>query len=114
MFNDKFLLTQDVLRGEKTQTRRIVKDGTPFGNFEEMMKYAPYKAGEVVAVAQSYKAIYDENGKLELSRYGGIPNRGGRMLTLEERLTVTRLLSIRYWNEKEKARKNGTFITTQD
>ena len=57
---------------------------------------------------------YDENGKLELSRYGGIPNRGGRRLTLEERLTVTRLLSIRYWNEKEKARKNGTFITTQD
>ena len=54
MFNDKFLLTQAVLRGEKTQTRRIVKDGTPFGNFEEMMKYAPYKAGEIVAVAQCY------------------------------------------------------------
>ena len=58
--------------------------------------------------------FYDENGKLELSRYGGIPNRGGRMLTLEERLTVTRLLSIRYWNEKEKARKNETFTATQD
>ena len=60
MFNDKFLLTQAVLRGEKTQTRRIVKDGTPLMNFEETMKYAPYKMGEVVAVAQSYKAIYDE------------------------------------------------------
>ena len=60
MFNDKFLLTQAVLREEKTQTRRIVKDGTPLGNFEETMKYAPYKVGEVVAVAQSYKAIYDE------------------------------------------------------
>ena len=60
MFNDKFLLTQAVLRGEKTQTRRIVKDGTPLGNFEETMKHAPYKVGEVVAVAQSYKAIYDE------------------------------------------------------
>ena len=54
MFNDKYLLTQAVLRGEKTQTRRIVKDGTPLGNFEETMKYAPYKAGEVVAVAQCY------------------------------------------------------------
>lgn len=60
MFNDKFLLTQAVLRGEKTQTRRIVKDGTPLGNFEETMKHAPYKVGEIVAVAQSYKAIYDE------------------------------------------------------
>lgn len=48
MFNDKYLLTQAVLRGEKTQTRRIVKDGTPLGNFEETMKYAPYKVGEVV------------------------------------------------------------------
>ena len=60
MFNDKFILTQAVLRGEKTQTRRIVKDGTPLGDFEEAMKHAPYKVGEVVAVAQSYKAIYDE------------------------------------------------------
>ena len=60
MFNDKFLLTQAVLRGEKTQTRRIVKDGTPLGNFEETMKYAPYKVGEVVAVAQSYKIMYAE------------------------------------------------------
>ena len=60
MFNDKFLLTQAVLRGDKTQTRRIVKDGTPLGNFEETIKYAPYKVGEVVAVAQSYKIMYAE------------------------------------------------------
>lgn len=60
MFNDKYLLTQAVLRGDKTQTRRIVKDGTPLGNFEETMKYAPYKVGEVVAVAQSYKIMYAE------------------------------------------------------
>ena len=60
MFNDKYLLTQAVLRGEKTQTRRIVKDGTPLGNFEETMKYAPYKVGEVVAVVQSYKIMYAE------------------------------------------------------
>ena len=60
MFNDKYILTQAVLRGDKTQTRRIVKDGTPLGNFEETMKYAPYKVGEVVAVAQSYKIMYAE------------------------------------------------------
>ena len=60
MFNDEYLLTQAVLRGYKTQTRRIVKDDTPLGNFEETMKHAPYKVGEVVAVAQSYKIMYAE------------------------------------------------------
>lgn len=54
MFNDRYLLTQAVLRGEKTQTRRIVKDCKPLGNFEETMKYAPYKVGDTVAVAQCY------------------------------------------------------------
>lgn len=57
MFNDKYILTQAVLRGEKTQTRRIVKDGTPLGNFEETMKHAPYKVGEVVALAQCYSDV---------------------------------------------------------
>lgn len=66
MFNDKFLLTQAVLRGEKTQTRRIVKDGTPLGNFEETMKYAPYKVGEVVAVAQCYLDI----GSPQFDKFG--------------------------------------------
>ena len=60
MFNDKFLLTQAVLRGDKTQTRRIVKDGTPLGNFEETIKHASYKVGEIVAVAQCYKRMYAE------------------------------------------------------
>lgn len=60
MFNDKYLLTQTVLRGEKTKTRRIVKDCKPLGNFEETMKYSPYKIGEVVAVAQCYKRMYAE------------------------------------------------------
>lgn len=67
LFNDKYLLTQAVLRGDKTQTRRIVKDGTPLGNFEETMKYAPYKVGEVVAVAQYYLDVgcpqFDKFGK---------------------------------------------------
>ena len=66
MFNDKFLLTQAVLRGEKTQTRRIVKDGTPLGNFEETMKHAPYKVGEIVAVAQCYLDI----GSPQFDKFG--------------------------------------------
>lgn len=55
MFKDKYGLTDAVLQERKTMTRRMIKDGTPLGNWEETEKYAKYKIGEVVAVAQSYK-----------------------------------------------------------
>ena len=58
MFNDKFGLTQAVLDGTKTMTRRVLKEGTPLGNWEETIKHLPYKVGEVVAIAQSYKEVY--------------------------------------------------------
>lgn len=58
MFNDKYCLTQAVLDGTKTMTRRVLKEGTPLGNWEETAKCLPYKVGEVVAIAQSYKEIY--------------------------------------------------------
>lgn len=76
MFNDKFLLTQAVLEGRKTQTRRIIpkdffsltldkRDDTlvyenSMGDFIDIRnsKYALYKAGEIVAIAQSYKDIF--------------------------------------------------------
>ena len=56
MFNDKFCLTQAVLEGRKTMTRRIVtdrllKDCVVTG---EVLIKSHYKVGEVVAVAQSY------------------------------------------------------------
>ena len=76
MFNDKYGLTQAVLEGKKTMTRRIIK-----GNFEDInvfhangdfhliadtkdgdsveVKYA-YEIGERVAIAQPYKNIYEE------------------------------------------------------
>lgn len=78
MFNDKFLLTQAVLDGRKTQTRRIIpKDffsltwdesgntlvyENSMGDFIDIRnsKYALYKVGEVVAVSQSYCAIAEE------------------------------------------------------
>ena len=65
MFSDKFGLTKAVLEGRKTMTRRIVNfDRVPTlipGRIAECcLKYAPYKVGEVVAVAQSYMdAGYD-------------------------------------------------------
>lgn len=59
MFNDKFCLTQAVLSGIKTMTRRVLKEGTPLGNWEETVKHLPYKVGEVVAIAQPYKDIIE-------------------------------------------------------
>lgn len=58
MFSDAFCLTQAVLDGTKTMTRRVLKEGTPLGNWEETQKHLPYKVGEVVAIAQSYKEVY--------------------------------------------------------
>ena len=61
MFNDKFCLTKAVLEGAKTTTRRVLKEGTPLGNWEETVKHLPYKVGEVVAIAQSYHSL-NESG----------------------------------------------------
>ena len=57
MFDDKYLLTQTVLAGSKTMTRRVLRDNVPLGNWEETAKHLPYKVGEVVAIAQSYNNI---------------------------------------------------------
>ena len=83
MFNDKFLLTQAVLEGRKTQTRRIIpkdffsltwdkRDDTlvyenGMGDFIDVRnsKYAQCKVGEVVAVAQSYETISNAISKTE-------------------------------------------------
>ena len=51
MFNDKYGLTQAVLEGRKTMTRRIAK-GKP-----------RYQVGELVAIAECYKNVY---GKLPI------------------------------------------------
>ncbi len=73
MFNDRYGLTQAVLDGNKTMTRRMipqeffsltwdVRDDTlvyenDFGDFIDIKKskYTPYEVGDVVAVAQNYK-----------------------------------------------------------
>ena len=57
MFNDKFLLTQAVLNGTKTMTRRVIKKEIPIGNWQETEKKLRYKVGEVVAIAQCYLDI---------------------------------------------------------
>ena len=82
MFNDKYGLTQAVLKGRKTMTRRMVpekileayydyddyvnavapRDIPYIRDWEKdfFLRRSPHKVGEVVAVAQSYEAIVDE------------------------------------------------------
>lgn len=85
LFNDKYCLTQEVLYGNKTMTRRSFKlpktcngkevysfnvltnnvgtqcvdlideDGSLLGSWKP-----PYEVGDIVAIAQSYKTIYAE------------------------------------------------------
>ena len=80
MFNDKYGLTEAVLSGRKTMTRRILKVTlTEYNtinlilNFDENLeanklaiikKYSQYQIGQVLAVAQSYKEIRDIIGDI--------------------------------------------------
>lgn len=75
MFNDRYGLTQAVIEGRKTMTRRLIPDEffgltwdtrgdtlvyeNEYGDFIDVRhsKYTRYKVGEVVAVAQSYSTI---------------------------------------------------------
>lgn len=78
MFNDKYALTQAVPEGRKTQTRRIIKlDDIGQFNIDNARKRqwgekslqafieneARYKVGEVLAIAQSYKDLFEEDKK---------------------------------------------------
>lgn len=82
MFNDRYGLTQAVISGRKTVTRRIID---PQGKYEELRWWQPciefeecmygytenegwevieprYNVGEIVAVAQSYNQVYHQEG----------------------------------------------------
>lgn len=80
IFNDTHNLTQAVLRGTKTMTRRIVSPAVinsydawyeeflykrtgeeAYQTLEEhIINSSEYKIGEVVAISQSYKAVFEE------------------------------------------------------
>ena len=89
MFNDKFQLTNAVLGGRKTQTRRIIPQSLidkyeewydnvcciarPTGSTIETLrnwllrKHGRYRIGEVVAVAQSYNSLGYDPHALDIS-----------------------------------------------
>lgn len=95
MFNDKYGLTEAVLQGRKTMTRRLCKEflrndiiladeveSVSCYSDENLVEFVlkdggvkvsvpPYKVGDVVAVAQSYKSIHEEmmNGDYGSSMY---------------------------------------------
>lgn len=75
MFSDKFGLTQAVLNGRKTMTRRSIPKKLfdaikqyAHGNEEELryriLANSSYRVGEVVAIAQSYETLAN-NGYLD-------------------------------------------------
>lgn len=73
MFNDRYGLTQAVLDGKKTMTRRVFKpaknvlrslclDNTGYEDEDGNLYLSKYKVGEIVAVAQSYETVYHNQG----------------------------------------------------
>lgn len=94
MFNDKYGLTQAVLEGRKTQTRRIVYTQNGFVVFDSedfqlkkldngqalltlcnnRFKTARYKIGEEVTIAQRYSDIANTHGQ-ELAQLPGWDNK---------------------------------------
>ena len=88
MFSEQFLLTQAVLDGRKTQTRRICKEQiwahSDIVNAENGIYHfesPKYKVGEVVAVAQSYEASWQENASAYHNPYflKGLPGWKNKM-----------------------------------
>lgn len=105
MFNDKYGLTEAVLDGRKTQTRRIVSQRyidavkiDAFGSYHGIG--APYAVGEEIAIAQSYKDIVTE-----------AHNRGYRDVMMSSRTGRTIFVNekTKGWNNKMFVRSNMCF-----
>lgn len=93
MFNDKYGLTQAVLEGRKTQTRRIAYTQNGFVVFDDedfqlkkldngqallmlrnnRLKTAHYKLGETIAIAQRYEDLLNDDEFYRLCGKNGMP-----------------------------------------
>lgn len=81
-FSNKYGLMQSVMRRQKTMTRRFVHDGTPCKCWSETTKYLRYQVGEVIAIAQSYRSITEEEKKI--NGVLGLYRIGQKYLTMDE------------------------------
>ena len=54
-------MVRAILDGTKTQTRRVVKDGIPIGNWEITEKHAPYKPGDILWVRETWTGYQTAN-----------------------------------------------------
>lgn len=57
MYNDRYGLTDAVLEGRKTVTRRIAKRKDLYENDARILVEPQYKVGEIVAIAQSMRNV---------------------------------------------------------
>lgn len=55
MFNDRYQLTELVMIGKKTMTRRTISKKTPTDSIENALPFSLYNVGDIVAIAQSYE-----------------------------------------------------------
>ena len=108
MFSNAFCLTQAVLAGTKTITRRVLRDNVPLGNWDETIKHLPYKVGEVVAIAQSYNDI----GKPQYDKFGkGVAGNSNKMFVKAElmprhiRITDVKVEHLQDISDKECLRE---------
>lgn len=74
MFSDKYGLTDAVLNGAKTMTRRMMNhkcssllNGKETVSKQYIMEHSPFQVGEIVAIAQSYSDVLEEM----ISKKGG-------------------------------------------
>lgn len=119
MFNDKYGLTRAVLEGRKTMTRRLVPEGTPFGNWEETLKKSRYQPGEVVAVAQPYMDLSYNIGTVDgakklitLSKTAGLRNKmfvSADIMPHQIRITNVRVERLQDISDEECLREGVRF-----
>ena len=135
MFNDRFGLTEKVLDGNKTQTRRIVSQSVIDKVEEFRMEYydmtldaltveealqqyffaeklgkLPYKVGEVVAVAQSYKEVFGEScGKESETGYSNKMFVKPELMPHQIRITDVRIEKLQDISEEDVLKEGFDF-----
>ena len=135
MFNDRFGLTKKVLDGNKTQTRRIIPQSVIDKVEEFRMEYydmtldaltveealqqyffveklgkLPYKVGEVVAVAQSYKEVFGEGcGKESETGYSNKMFVKPELMPHQIRITDVRIEKLQDISEEDVLKEGFDF-----